>query len=170
MHPNTLRQRLRRTRISPASIAQGRLADDRDRGQAVTLERAVSGGRRRRVRRRLTLDRRWPGLQILAGFTAEEARRMATVAARTVDDIRARRRIGDRVFLRAVCGDVRGADGEAGAGRHLDDLATEGAGFAGFAAGEIGQAPAIRTSPRSRIWRASRRCRGSRTSPGWRAT
>ena len=44
-----------------------------------------------------------------------------------------------------------------------DSLITDGAGFAGFAAGEIGQAPTTRTSARSRTSTASRRCRGSRT-------
>lgn len=53
---------------------------------------------------------------------------------------------------------------------HLDDLVSDGAGFAGFAAGSSGRSPPIRTSPRCPTWRASRPYRGSKTSPASRAT
>ncbi len=53
----------------------------------------------------------------------------------------------------------------------IDDLLEEGAGFAGFAAGPMGQSPGLaRTCWPSRTRRRTPACRGSRSSCASRAT
>ncbi len=59
------------------------------------------------------------------------------------------RRDRDRVLLRAVRRHVRATSAKLVPAANLDDLVRDGAGFAGFAAGEVGQLPSDPISPRS---------------------
>jgi glutamine synthetase len=64
------------------------------------------------------------------------------VAPQTADDVRTLVREGDVEFLFAQFVDMHGKpNAKLVPAHHLDDLLSEGAGFAGFAAGDIGQGP-----------------------------
>jgi glutamine synthetase len=67
---------------------------------------------------------------------------MATIAAPTVDEIRARsKELGIEFYFAQFVDMYARPSAKLIPAAHLDDLATDGAGFAGFAAGEIGQVP-----------------------------
>jgi glutamine synthetase len=64
------------------------------------------------------------------------------VAPQTADDVRRLVREGDVEFLFAQFVDMHGKpNAKLVPAHHLDDLLDDGAGFAGFAAGDIGQGP-----------------------------
>jgi glutamine synthetase len=67
---------------------------------------------------------------------------MATIAAPTVDEIRARsEKLGIEFYFAQFVDMYARPSAKLIPAAHLDDLVTDGAGFAGFAAGEIGQMP-----------------------------
>src|SRR5688572_1569124 len=67
---------------------------------------------------------------------------MATIAGPTVDEIRARsKELGIEFYFAQFVDMYARPSAKLIPAAHLDDLATDGAGFAGFAAGEIGQVP-----------------------------
>jgi glutamine synthetase len=74
-------------------------------------------------------------------MTATQAGEPLT-APQTADDVRQRVRDGEIEFLFAQFVDMHGKpNAKLVPAHHLDDLLNEGAGFAGFAAGDIGQGP-----------------------------
>ena len=56
---------------------------------------------------------------------------------------------GVELFLLLLCGNERNAESEAGPGLAIDDMVAEGAGFAGFAAGDLIRGRTVPTWSRS---------------------
>ena len=90
---------------------------------------------------------------------------MATPAAVTADDVRRLSEERGIEFYFAQFVDLYARpSAKLVPAANLDDLLADGAGFAGFAAGEIGQLPSDPDLARFPTWRASPRCPGSRPS------
>jgi glutamine synthetase len=77
-----------------------------------------------------------------APHTEDDARRIVTDPPRSADDVRRIVKDNGIEFLFAQFVDMHGKpSAKLVPAHHLDDLLTDGAGFAGFAAGDIGQGP-----------------------------
>ena len=88
----------------------------------------------------------------------------------TLETIRSTMRERGTEFFFAQFVDLYGRPSAKLIPRRASTAGQDGAGFAGFAAGEIGQLPSDPDIAAIPTWTASRSCRGSRTWPGSRVT